>query len=86
MRVISDCAQIAREFGFHPIKQLLTPGIRMHAPKMVAPVIADRNGKRFLPPASRRPAISAPTAYQPSGSAPSAPDPLTRPRTHRNSP
>lgn len=48
MRVVSDIDAIQAAYGFHPIADLLAPGIRMDDPKMVTPVILERDGDHTL--------------------------------------
>jgi hypothetical protein len=48
MRLISAVERIQDAYGFHPIRQLLAPGIRMDDPKMVTPVIAETDQGRLL--------------------------------------
>lgn len=48
MRLTTDVERIRETYGFHPITQLLAPGIRMDDPKMVTPVIADTGRHRYL--------------------------------------
>lgn len=48
MRLFSDVGRIEASYGFHPIEDLLAPGIRMDDPKMVTPVILEGNGEPVL--------------------------------------
>lgn len=48
MKLASDIDRIQAEYGFHPIDNLLAPGIRMDDPKMVTPVIAEQDGRSLL--------------------------------------
>jgi len=48
MRLISDIDRLERLYGFHPVRQLLAPGIRLDEPKMVTPIVAETRHGRFL--------------------------------------